>query len=437
MEHVQEIPLWALIPFVLMLGAIAVFPLVAGHWWEHNKNKLLVALGLGIPTAAWLIFSGMTHALIHQVVFDYIPFIVLLGSLFVITGGIFVDGNIESKPTINASIIGIGGILASLMGTTGAAMLLIRPLISTNKERKHKVHTILFFIAVVANCGGLMTPLGDPPLFLMYLRGAEFTWFLSLWPKWLLVNGLLVGIYLIVDNYYWKKEDPEAVRLDHEQQRPIKIKGSLNFLWLIGVVLAVAFINGNTIEAIHHNHNLAFIREGVIALMAILSLLVTKKATREANQFTWEPIEEVAFLFIGIFVTMVPALKFLETHAASLGIDSVQMFYYATGGLSGFLDNAPTAVTFHSLALGLVAQDPTISQGVNMVAGVPELILKAICTSSVFFGAMTYIGNGPNFMVKSIAESQNIKMPDFFSYIFKFSLIVLLPIFIIVQLIFY
>ncbi len=437
MEHVHQIPLWSLIPFVLMLGAIAVLPLVAGHWWEHNKNKLLVALGLGIPTAGWLIFNGMTHDLIHQVVFDYIPFIVLLGGLFVITGGIFVDGNIESKPKVNTAILAIGGILASLMGTTGAAMLLIRPLISTNKERKHKVHTILFFIAIVANCGGLLTPLGDPPLFLMYLRGAEFIWFASLFPQWILANGLLLIIYFIVDNYYWKKEDPEAVKLDHDQQRPIKIRGGINFLWLIGVVLSVAFINGNTIEAIHHNHYLAFMREGVIVLMMILSLTLTKKETREANQFNWEPIEEVAFLFIGIFITMVPALKYLQTHAADLGINTAHMFYYATGGLSGFLDNAPTAVTFHSLALGLVGQDPSLLNGVEVVAGVPELFLHAICVAAVFFGAMTYIGNGPNFMVKAIAESQDIKMPDFFSYIFKFSLIVLLPILIIVQIVFY
>lgn len=437
MEHVHQIPLWAMIPFGLMLGAIAVLPLVAHHWWESNKNKLLVALGLGIPTASWLIFNGMTHDLIHQVVFDYIPFIALLGGLFVITGGIFVDGNIESKPKVNATILGIGAVLASFMGTTGAAMLLIRPLISTNKERKYKVHTILFFIAIVANCGGLLTPLGDPPLFLMYLRGAEFIWFMSLLPQWLFVNGFLLLLYFAVDNYYWKKEDPEAVKLDHDQQRPIKIRGSLNFLWLAGVVLSVAFINGNTIEAIHHNHYLAFIREGVIVLMMILSLVLTKKETREANQFTWEPIEEVAFLFIGIFVTMVPALKYLQAHAADLGINSAHMFYYATGGLSGFLDNAPTAVTFHSLALGLVEQNPAIAEGATMIAGIPEIFLNAICVSAVFFGAMTYIGNGPNFMVKAIAESQNIKMPDFFSYIFKFSLIVLLPILIITQLIFY
>lgn len=425
----HQIPLIALVPFLLMLGAIAVLPLVAHHWWENNKNKLIIALVLGIPVIVWLLFSGMTKELMHSMVFDYIPFIILLGSLFTISGGIYLSGDIEAKPSINTLFLGIGAVLASFMGTTGAAMLLIRPIIQTNKERQYKVHTILFFIAIVANCGGLLTPLGDPPLLMMYLRGAPFTWFFNLFIEWLFVNVVLVVIYYFVDRYYHEKESPKAIRADHEIIKPLKIEGKLNFIWLVGVVLAVAFINPHYLQFIETNHYFGFIREGVILMMGILSLIFTTSIVRESNNFTWEPIKEVAYLFLGIFATMVPCLVYLETNAHTLGVESPAQFYYYTGLLSSFLDNTPTAVTFHSLALGLG------EQAANMVAGIPEIILKAISVSSVFFGAMTYIGNGPNFMVKAVAEENNIKMPDFFSYMFKFSLIVLLPVYIIAELI--
>lgn len=429
--HEFSVPIWSMIPFVLMLGAIAVLPIFAHHFWESNKNKLIIGLVLGVPTAIWLLVQGMGIELEHAMVYDYVPFIILLGALFIITGGIFVDGNIEAKPSVNTTMIGIGAVLASLMGTTGAAMLLIRPLISTNKERKFKVHTILFFIATVANCGGLLTPLGDPPLFMMYLRGADFFWFSHLVYEWAFVNIMLLIIYYFVDNYFWKKESPEDKAFDHENKTPISIKGKLNFLWLLGVVLSVAFINPNTFDFIKPGTPSTFVREGVLVLMAILSLRLTPQKTRAANMFSWEPIVEVAYLFLGIFATMVPALIYLKANAGSLGIETTTHFYYATGGLSAFLDNTPTAVTFHSLALGLT--DPAAT---GLVAGISEKILVAISVASVFFGSMTYIGNGPNFMVKAIAESQGIKMPDFFSYMIKFSIIVLLPLFIIAQLLF-
>jgi len=371
----------------------------------------------------------LTGALYHTIVFDYVPFIILLGSLFIITGGIYVTGDIEAKPTINTLFLGIGAVLASFMGTTGAAMLLIRPVIYTNKEREFKVHTILFFIGIVANCGGLLTPLGDPPLFMMYLRGAPFTWFFSLFLEWLITNSLLLIVYFLVDTYFHKKEKPEAIRIDKTAIRPIKIEGKINFYYLAGVVLAVAFLNEQYLPFIQTNHYFKFIREFVIIALAYLSMLTTPKLTRTSNNFTWGPIEEVAYLFLGIFITMVPCLLYLEANAKLLGITSTTQFYYFTGMLSSFLDNTPTAVTFHSLALGLQQTAPPL------VAGIPEELLKAICTGAVFFGSMTYIGNGPNFMVKAVAEENNIKMPDFFSYMFKFSLIVLLPIFILVQLI--
>lgn len=435
MHHSVNVPIYMLTPFVIMLGAIAVMPLAANHFWENNKNKLIVSLVLGVPVALWLLFKGMGAELANVVVYDYLPFIILLGALFIVTGGIFIDGDIEAKPKINTTFMAIGALLASLTGTTGAAMLLIRPLISTNKERNHKVHTILFFIGIVANSGGLLTPLGDPPLFMMYLRGVDFFWFASLFKEWIFVNGLLLIIYYFVDTHYWNKETPEAKAFDHTNIRPITIAGKLNFLWLVGIVISVALVNENTFEFIKADRNLAFIREAAIILMAGLSLGLTKKKVRTDNNFSWEPIEEVAFLFLGIFITMAPALEYLKLHASTLGVKTPQMFYYATGLLSSFLDNTPTAVTFYSLAVGLVEQNPELATG-NLIAGIPEIIMSAICLGAVMFGAMTYIGNGPNFMVKAIAEQSNIKMPDFFSYILKFSIIVLLPVFILAQIIF-
>ena len=412
-----------------MLLSIAIFPLFWNHFWEKNKNKLIIAVILSIPIIIFLLSAGFTDKLIETMIFDYLPFIILLGALFTITGGIYLTGDIEAKPLVNTTFLGIGAVIASFMGTTGAAMLLIRPVIQTNKERQHKVHTILFFIGIVANCGGLLTPLGDPPLFMMYLRNAPFEWFFKLFPEWLLTNGLLLIVYFLVDSYFHKKEPVSAIVRDKSMIRPIRLQGKINFIWLAGVVLAVAFLNEQYIPVIKTNHYFKFIREGVILLLAYLSILFTPKLVRESNNFTWEPIKEVAYLFVGIFVTMVPCLLYLELNAHTLGVTSPTQFYYYTGLLSSFLDNTPTAVTFHSLALGL---------GVNsfpLIAGIPEELLKAICLGAVFFGSMTYIGNGPNFMVKAVAEENNIKMPDFFSYIIKFSLIVLLPIFIAVQLI--
>jgi Na+/H+ antiporter NhaD/arsenite permease-like protein len=381
-----------------------------------------------VPTVIYLFTNNLGDKLFESIAFDYLPFIVLLGSLFTITGGIYLSGDIEAKPTVNSLFLLTGAGLASFIGTTGAAMLLIRPLLQTNKERKHKVHTILFFIALVANCGGLLTPLGDPPLFMMYLRGASFIWFFNLLPFWLLTNGMLLLVYFFVETYLHKKESPQALLLDKENIRPIKVEGKLNFVWLIGIVLSVAFLNEQYLPFIKLNEYYKFIREGTIIAMAILSLLLTPNLTRASNNFTWEPIKEVAYLFLGIFITMVPCLLYLEYNAKTLGVTSTSQFYYFTGLLSSFLDNTPTAVTFHSLALGLGEVSG------NMVAGIPQSLLEAICVAAVFFGSMTYIGNGPNFMVKAVAEENNVKMPSFFGYMFKFSLIVLLPIFIIVEL---
>ncbi len=432
MEHLSSIPLWASVPFLIMLLFIAIGPLFFHHWWEENKNKLIISLVLGIPTAIYLILNGLSHDLQHQMLFDYVPFIILLGSLFVITGGIHLKGDIQAKPAINTLFLAIGAVFASFMGTTGAAMLLIRPVIKTNSQRNFKVHTILFFIAIVANAGGMLTPLGDPPLFLLYLRGAPFEWFFSLTKEWAFVNGSLLLIYFAVDTFYYKKEPIENIKSDLEHIEPIRLSGTYNFIFLIGIVISVAFLNENYLHFIHDNHYFAFVREAVMLIFAGLSLYFTPKLLRTENKFTWTPIIEVAFLFLGIFITMVPALLWLRDNSASLGVDSAPMFYYATGTLSSFLDNAPTALAFHKLATGMV----TDANASGLIAGIPEAFLTAISLGAVFFGAMTYIGNGPNFMVKAIAEENKINMPSFFGYMFKFSLVVLLPIYILTQLIF-
>ncbi len=437
-------PWWAMIPFVLMLLMIAVGPLIFEHWWENNNHKLIISLVLSVPIVIYLVKNGMYHELEHTILNDYVPFIVLLLTLFVITGGIHISGDIKAKPWINTSFLGLGWILASFMGTTGAAMLLIRPLITTNQQREYKVHTILFFIALVANCGGVLTPLGDPPLFMLYLRGASFTWFFGLWKEWLFTGALLMVIYYCTDCYFYKKEHWTALSADAREHGKLKLGGRVNFIYLLCVMATVAFVNTSFIPAMATKDApfcLAHLREIILLVLMGLSLYTTKKKVRyELNKYTWAPIIEVAYLFLGIFITMIPALHYLGNLASTGGlpITDTWHFYYSTGALSSFLDNTPTAVAFHSMAANLSPDILAANFGdwAPGVAGIPEILLSAISLGAVFFGAMTYIGNGPNFMVKAIAEESGIKMPSFFGYMIKFSLVVLLPVYIIVQLIF-
>ena len=430
MEHV--IPAWMLIPFVVMLLCIAIFPLTKlEEWWEHNLHKLYVSLILGVPVGIWLCVNGMSHELAHQMSYDYVPFILLLMALFVTTGGICIKGDLKATPAINSTILAIGWILASFMGTTGAAMLLIRMLIQTISERQYKVHTILFFIAIVANCGGLLTPLGDPPLFLLFQKGAEFTWFFNLTPEWAVTGLLLLGTYFALDTYYYKKEPKQNLEKDNTNIEPIKVNGLINILWLLCVIGATMFINPKYIQAMGEHDApfyLRLLREWVFIIIIILSMATTKKQTRKDNNYSWTPILEVACVFCGIFATMTPALMFLEGMKEQIQevLSQPWQFLYGTGLLSAFLDNAPTAMVFNSMA-------PS-----GDIAGLAnDAFLGAISVGAVFFGALTYIGNGPNFMVKSIAEQSGIKMPSFFGYMIKFSLIICLPIYIIVQLIFF
>ena len=430
---------WSMIPFGLLLLVRAVAPLIVNEWWDSNKHKLAVAILLAVPTTVCLIMGGMAHELEHQLLGDYLPFIILLLALYVITGGIHLAGDIQAKPWVNTLFLAIGWILASFMGTTGAAMLLIRPLLATNKQREHKVHTVLFFIALVANCGGLLTPLGDPPLFMLFLRGAEFGWFMKLFPQWLFVGVVLLLLYFVFDTMLYKKEHPTNLELDLREHTPLRLQGKTNLFYLVGVVLAVALIHPGNIpmmaEADAHLW-IKYLREIVLLVFTSMSLYTTKRKVRyRLNKFSWEPIMEVAILFFGIFITMTPALSYLNDNAETLGLTKVWQFYYATGALSSFLDNTPTAVAFHSVASGLSAEQMA-NFGGAIVAGIPEMLMRAICLGSVLFGSMTYIGNGPNFMVKAIAEENSVKMPSFFGYIFKFAIVVLLPVYVLAQLIF-
>lgn len=410
----MSFPAWSIIPFVLMLLGIAAFPLVPSlaHHWEKPRNQLLYALGLGLPVAIVLLVLGQ-KGLVADALIEYFQFIALLLSLFIASGAIFLKGDIAATPRTNTIFMAIGAVLASFIGTTGAAMLLIRPLLNTNAERRYRAHTVVFSIFIVANCGGLLTPLGDPPLFLGMLRGVPFTWTFHLLPEWAFVNALLLASYWALDRKMHARETPEAVRIDTANQEPLKLVGAVHLVWFALIVVAVAFIPSLDAHAVAHGHidglNWVPWRELVMLGAAAGSYLTSSKKVRfEDNQFEFGPILEVAALFIGIFLTMIPALQVLREIAPKLPLNEITLFVF-TGGLSAVLDNAPTYATFFEMATQ-VAGEPR-------VANVPELLLVSISLGAVLCGAITYIGNGPNFMVKSVAESRGVEMPSFVGYV--------------------
>ena len=418
----QSISLYYSIPFVLMLVSIAVIPLKWEHWWEDNNNKLKIALILGIPTGVFFAFYDI-HKLQHTLE-EYLAFIIYVGSLFVISGGVVLRGEIKCSPKTNLIIIGIGTLLASFIGTPGASMLLIRPLLRINTGRKDIKHVVIFFIFTVSNIGGCLTPLGDPPLFLGYLNGVPFTWTFSLWPQWLLANSIILALFYIIDSKKFKAESlPESSQSDGKE-KPLSIVGLINFVWLAGVILSVAFV-----QKLYGPFVILGLREVIMLMMVFLSLKTTKKRLREENQFSYHPVLEVAYLFIGIFLTMIPALAYLETHGSAFaekGLNEPWMIFWFTGILSSFLDNAPTYLAFFSLAKGMELAGTLVAQ-----TGVTETMLRAISLGAVFMGANTYIGNGPNFMVKAIADESGTKMPSFLGYML-WSGGILMPIFIVV-----
>ena len=408
----RALPLWAVIPFVGLLLSIAVLPLRAPGFWRRNRNKALVAALWSAPAAGLLLLRA-PRELVHSVR-DYASFVVLIGALFTISGGIVLRGDLRATPAVNTAFLFIGAVLANVIGTTGASMLLIRPLLQTNSERRRTVHVPIFFIFLVSNIGGCLTPLGDPPLFLGFIRGVPFLWTFRLFPVWALAVGSVLAVFYVFDRRQYAREETRDLIRDRARIVPLHMKGSLNFVW-IGGVLAGMFLPFP-------------FREGLLVLMAGLSLVTTKREFRGENRFTWNPVVEVAVLFAGIFVTMVPALLRLSAGGAGLGLTKPWEFFWVTGGLSSFLDNAPTYLVFFSLARGLGLQ--------GGVAGIPPLVLMAISAGAVFMGANSYIGNGPNFMVKSIAEEYKHKMPSFFGYM-AYSAAVLVPLYIIVTLVFF
>ncbi|MCL4835418.1 MAG: sodium:proton antiporter [Caldilineaceae bacterium] len=426
----MTMPVWTTAFFAAMLAAIATFPLVAEHWWHLNRNKLIVSVALSLPVLLFLLANDLYSPIEHAAE-EYFAFIVLLGSLFIISGGILVEGDIRATPMVNTGFLALGAVLASIMGTTGASMLLIRPLLRTNSERKFTLHTPIFFIFIVSNVGGLLTPLGDPPLFLGYLRGVPFEWTFGLWQEWFVVSAFLLAVYFVIDTRSYTKEREVDIAIDRRRVEPLKVSGTFNLVWLLGVVLAVAFLNEKYIgEAAHY-----FTREWVMIGMAGLSWWLTPQLLRQKQSFSFGPIAEVAVLFVGIFITMIPALILLEQHGGKLGLTHPWQFFWGTGLLSSFLDNAPTYLTFFSLAQASSGDLGTLYPAMEMVQHIPTNILAGIALGAVFMGAMTYIGNGPNFMVKAIAEESGIKMPSFGGYL-KWSLVVLLPIWALVTVLF-
>ena len=420
MPHTESIPLLAGVPFIVLLLLIAVMPLAFPHFWEKNRNKAIISALVSLPILIYLLGSYPLE-LVHSLE-DYISFIVLLAALFIISGGILMTGDVEATPAVNTAFLAVGAVIANFIGTTGASMLLIRPLLRTNSERKHTAHIPVFFIFVVSNIGGCLTPLGDPPLFLGYLKGVPFTWTLTLFPAWILTLTLVLAIFFVWDTLAHRKEPKAALRRDHLRIEPIRVHGLMNLLFLLGVILAVFF------------QTPAPWRELIMAAMAVGSMIATSKTLRERNKFTFYPITEVAVLFAGIFVTMVPLLMLLHQKGAALGVTQPWQFFWWTGGLSSFLDNAPTYLTFLSLAESVTAN--LGHGGLEVIAGVRVDLLKAISCGAVFMGANSYIGNGPNFMVKAIAEEQKVKIPHFFGYM-VYSGLVLIPTFVIITFIFF
>jgi Na+/H+ antiporter NhaD/arsenite permease-like protein len=444
-------PFWTVLPFVSLLAGIAVLPLIphTSHWWESNLNRFKVAGGLALLTMAYYAFlhgaaleghwpahhvvapteggvqTGLVNTILANAMLqEFVPFIVLLFSLYTISGGTRIAGDFAARPTTNAIFMGVGSVLASFIGTTGAAMLLVRPLLETNRERKYVAHTVVFFIFVACNCGGCLLPIGDPPLFLGYLEGVPFLWTLRLWPEWLFVNGLLIVAYLLLDGLWFHRRESKAdVQRDVQRTHRLKIAGwKVNAPLLLGVVLAVALLDPGKPFPGTDWHPWMYLREIVQLCLVGMSLWIGDHKIRDANLFTYGAIIEVAALFVGIFVCMQPALQILAIKGGELGLTTPAHFFWASGSLSSVLDNAPTYLVFFKTAQSMAGH-----AGVTPVAGVNPLILAAISLGSVFMGAMTYIGNGPNFMVRSIAESSGVKMPSFFGYMI-YSCLILLPI---------
>ncbi len=448
----NSLPLWSCIPFAGMLLSIAIIPLIRPEWWEKKKPWVVLfwSLLFLIPFAVAYGLGTASERFLESIIGDYLTFIVLLFGLFCVTGNISLEGDIKGTPLTNTILLLLSALLSSWIGTTGASMLMIRPIIRANKYRPHKTQIAVFFIFLVSNIGGCLTPIGDPPLLMGFMRGVPFFWSLSLLPVMLMNFGILLIAFFIIDTIFYNKDKKLGMsyNIAKEDKKPIRLRGAHNIIYLVMIVVAVilsgilptmpAFQNAEgEVIGLHILGEVsltvpAIIEIVIILIAAALSLITTKKEVREANHFSWDAIQEVAVLFVGIFVTMIPALLILKAKGGELGLTEPWQMFWATGALSSFLDNTPTYLVFMTTAGSLGA-----STGVSTIVGtISQQMLMAISCGAVFMGANTYIGNAPNLMVKSIAEENGMKMPSFFGYM-GWSLSCLIPVFIIDMLVFF
>lgn len=451
----EKLPLWSCLPFAFMLLSIALWPLIAPEFWHHNFGKISVgwALSMAVPFVIAYRITG-AYEILHIMLADYVPFIILLWSLYTVSGGILLRGTLKGTPLVNVAMLAIGTVLASWMGTTGAAMLMIRPFLRANKDRKNRTFMVVFFIFLVANIGGSLTPLGDPPLFLGFLHGVSFFWTFHIIPQMLCISLFLLILYFLMDTYYYRKETKSTetvlIRLTANTANTsvkLSLDGKLNFLFLAGIVGSVLFsgmVDWGEINILGvHRGVQDWTRDFLLIVMGVLSLATTSPTIRQDNDFTWFPIQEVAYLFVGIFITMIPCLLILKAGVNGAlaflieGISKPMHYFWVTGALSSFLDNAPTYLTFFNTALGSFFANLSEAQSVPLLMTEKAIYLKAVSAGAVFFGACSYIGNAPNFMVRSISEEAGTPMPSFFGYIVKYSLAYLVPGFILITLIFF
>ncbi len=412
MSHEWVPALWMTAPFAGLLLSIALFPIIAHKFWHKLKNQAWVSFGFSVPVIA-LYLKYSPHSLLHSLE-HYASFVILLGALFTVSGGIWLSGTVKSTPLANTALLAVGAVLSNFIGTTGASMVLIRPLLLANAYRNHHVHLPVFFIIVVSNAGGMLTPLGDPPLFLGFLQGVPFFWTLKLWPLWLTALGLILAAFYLMDRSHFQREGVLHQAESRDIDIPPRLRGRRNILCLAAIIGAF-FIPTPY-------------REIVMVMAAVISYRITPREFHEGNNFNFYPIQEVAILFLGVFITMVPALELLRLRGSELGVTAPWQFFWSTGLFSSFLDNAPTYLTFVALGQSLGQAGPHL--------GLSEPVLMAISAGAVLFGACTYIGNAPNFMVRSIAESSGWKMPSFFGYTARVA-VLLIPVFLLLTFIFF
>jgi Na+/H+ antiporter NhaD/arsenite permease-like protein len=438
-------PLLAVLPFLAYLLGVALLPIFFGPFWESHRNKLIVALGASVPVVWYLLSLRGGGAQLGHAARDYLAFIALLAALFTISGGILLRGALLGSPLVNVALLAVGAALANLVGTTGASMLLIRPFLRANARRVHATHLVVFFIFIVSNTGGLLTPLGDPPLFLGFLRGVPFAWTLRLTPQWALVNGALFAIFAVIDRIQFARDrrlPPRApTPSSADATGPLRIEGGLNLLWLGGLVVFVVLVGSFGERALGDGALRAAVQIAGMSAFAAVSFKTTEKRIHEINRFSWAPIVEVAAIFAGVFVTLVPAVSMLAERGSTLGVTKPWQFFWTSGALSSVLDSAPTYLTFTALATSVANASGAGGLSPNHLEAlaadpIGHGLLVAISCGAVFMGAGTYLGNGPNLMVKAIAEQHGVRTPSFFAYAL-WSIAILAPLFGLVSLIFF